>query len=424
MYHKHMKKNIFFIVSSIAVVALSLPSIIVNAEQNDEAIQSRKIIIWNKVGDESEHRDRISRHGRFIKDVSIIHGSVAELSDFDADELASSKDVLRIDDDPVASIAIVDDQRNFLRTRGNDAVSTLRAEARAPKGGATSPAPQVTPWGITAINAPLVWPTGNTANPIKVGVIDTGISSSHPDLKANIKGGVNTINSRRSWNDNNGHGAHVAGIIAGINNTQGVVGGAPQADLYAIKVLGANGSGYYSDIIEGLQWAIANRMQVVNMSLGGTTDYQPLHDAVIAAKNAGILVVAAAGNSGGSVIFPAAYDEALAVSATDSANNIASFSSRGAEVDIAAPGVSIYSTYKGTAYATLSGTSMAAPHVTAAAALVFNTSVASSTDSNNNGLWDPNEVFAKLTSTAVDLGTAGLDNLFGYGLVNALAATQ
>jgi subtilisin family serine protease len=238
-----------------------------------------------------------------------------------------------------------------------------------------------------------------------------------------VKGGVNTINPRKNWNDDNGHGSHVAGTAAGLDNDIGVIGVGPAIDLYAIKVLDKNGSGFLSDVIEGIQWAIANGMQVINMSLGTSADIQSFHDAVIAAKNAGLVTVAAAGNSGGAVIFPAAYPEAIAVSATDENNVIASWSSRGPEVDLSAPGVSIYSTYKGTGYATLSGTSMAAPHVTGSAALVLNTSVGLY-DVNANGIWDPDEVQTKLQATATDLGDGGFDILYGWGLVNAFAATQ
>ena len=159
------------------------------------------------------------------------------------------------------------------------------------------------------------------------------------------------------------------------------------------------------------------------MSLGTGSNIQSFHDAVIAAKNAGIVVVVAAGNDGGPVNFPAAYPEVIAVSATDQNNVIASWSSRGPEVDLAAPGVGIYSTYKDTGYATLSGTSMATPHVAGAAALVLNTLVGPY-DANANGKWDPDEVQTKLQSTATDLGNAGFDNLYGWGLVNAYTATR
>ena len=102
-------------------------------------------------------------------------------------------------------------------------------------------------------------PLGNTADPIKVGIIDTGISNKHPDLLTNVKGGVNTINPRKNWNDDNGHGSHVAGIVAALDNDIGVIGVGPKIDLYAIKVLGASGSGYLSDVIEGNP--VGNRQQ-------------------------------------------------------------------------------------------------------------------------------------------------------------------
>ncbi|MBI4120081.1 MAG: S8 family peptidase [Parcubacteria group bacterium] len=282
---------------------------------------------------------------------------------------------------------------------------------------------QTLPWGIDRVDAELVWPSGNTADPVKVGIVDTGISNKHPDLLANVKGGVNTINSKKGWNDDNGHGSHVAGTVAAINDASGVVGAAPAADLYAIKVLGANGSGYLSDVIEGIQWGVTNGMQILNMSLGTASNILSFEEAVQAAKTAGVTLVAAAGNSGGAVNYPAAYQEVIAVSATDQNNVIASFSSRGPEVDLAAPGVSILSTYKGTLYATMSGTSMAAPHVTGAAALVMNTAVGAS-DANGNGKWDPDEVQTKLQATVTDLGDLGFDNLYGWGLVNAFAAVQ
>ncbi len=350
---------------------------------------SRKIVVFRDDIRDIAKDEIIARTGAVkLKNLDLINAKSISISAKAAEKLRENSSVVRVDEDVE--------------------VFTLA---------------QVLPWGVDRVDAELVWPSLNTADLIKVGIIDTGISNKHFDLLANIKGGINTINARKGWNDDNGHGSHVAGTVAAVHNTIGVVGVAPAVDLYAIKVLGANGSGYLSDIIEGIQWAVNNKMQVINMSLGTSSNIQSFRDAVIAAKNAGIVVVAAAGNSGGAVIFPAAYPEAIAVSATDSSDKIASFSSRGPEVDLAAPGVSIYSTYKGTGYATLSGTSMAAPHVAGVAALVLNTPVGLY-DSNANGKWDPSEVQKKLQDKAVDLGTTGFDNLYGFGLVNAFSAVQ
>ena len=384
-----------------------------------EVEPSRKIVVFKEgvslgerdsaLGDLSHNR--IKRLERALTADVVVGASNHELA-----RLSAHPAVLRIDEDVVVYA---------LERAPRPLISGERfGSARRGGGGTQVALPQQLPWGIDRIDAELVWPGGNSANPIKVGIIDTGISLSHPDLSSNIKGNINTINSKKKGNDDNGHGSHVAGIVAALNNTQGVVGGAPLADLYAIKVLGANGSGYLSDIIEGLDWAIARDLDVVNMSLGTTADVQSFHDAVARAYYAGITIICAAGNNGGAVIYPAAYPEVIAVSATDSSDTLASWSSRGPEVDLAAPGVSIYSTYKGTGYETLSGTSMASPHVTAAAALLLNRPVRVSEDTDGDGAWDPSEVAAHLQSTATDLGALGTDIFYGAGLVNAFAALE
>lgn len=355
-------------------------------------------------------RSRVKRLSRAIS-ADVLEGAKAsELA-----ELLARPGVKRIDDDVIVYA---------LEQSAEARAADERAEVRASGKGGTQAAPaQALPWGIDRIDAELVWPT-NSADPIKVGIIDTGVSLSHPDLALNIKGSYNAINARRSANDDNGHGSHVAGIVAALNNTIGVIGAAREADLYAIKVLSSSGSGYLSDIIEGIDWAIYRDLDVINMSLGTTADVQSFHDAVIRAAAAGITVVAAAGNNGGAVNYPGAYSEVIGVGALDSADALASWSSRGPEVDLAAPGVSIYSTYKGSGYATLSGTSMASPHVAAAAALLLNRAIRSEEDADGDGAWDPEEVKARLQATATDLGAAGTDSLYGAGLVNAFAAVQ
>lgn len=389
-----MKRTSIVVLAILALAALIGPGTFADREDG-----GRFIVVFSDTVNESAQDELVARHGG-VKVKELPHGERVVVLPNRASERA-----LRLE----SGVAHMEED------------ITLFASAK-PVQQAAQPA-ETLPWGIDRVDAELVWPTGNTANPIRVGVIDTGISLSHPDLQANIAGGVNTINPRKSANDDNGHGSHVAGTIAGLDNTIGVIGVAPQANLYAIKVLGANGSGYLSDVIEGIDWGIANGMQVLNMSLGTSSNSQLLHDAVIRAYNAGIVVVAAAGNSGGSVEYPGAYPEVIGVSATDASDQIASFSSRGPEVDLAAPGVSVFSTYKGSGYATLSGTSMATPHVAGVAALVLNTPVgAYDTDADN--VWDPSELLLKLQNRATDLGLLGPDDLYGAGLVNAASATQ
>ncbi|MDO8683681.1 MAG: S8 family peptidase [Armatimonadota bacterium] len=276
--------------------------------------------------------------------------------------------------------------------------------------------PQSLPWGIARVNAPTAWDI-SVGMGVKVAVLDTGIQLNHPDLAANIAGGYNATNPVRSPSDGNGHGTHVAGTIAAANNSIGVVGVAPQARLYAVKALGNSGLGTLSDVIEGLTWCIDNGIQVVNMSLGASTDNETFHNAIIKVYEAGITQVVAAGNNGGgygsgtgAVDYPGAYPEVIAVSAIDSSNRFAVFSSAGPAVDLAAPGVNVLSTYIKSGYATMSGTSMATPHVTGVVALRLASHPGES----------PDQVKAVLQSTAVDLGLS--TDQQGAGLVNAYAA--
>ncbi len=271
---------------------------------------------------------------------------------------------------------------------------------------------QKLPWGVDKIDAEL---SANTGAGVKVCIVDTGIDKSHPDLQANILGGKNfvakgaTVDPNK-WGDDNGHGTHVAGTIAALDNSIGVVGVAPQTSLLAAKVLNRQGSGYTSDVIAGIEYCVLNGAEVISMSLGSSSDTQTLHDAVDAAYASGSLLVAAAGNDyGGQVSYPAAYDSVIAVSATDSNDNLASFSNIGPQVELAAPGVNVLSTWLGGGYNTISGTSMATPHVSGVAALAIQA----------NPSMSNLEIRALMQNTADDLGSAGKDNLFGYGLVNA-----
>ncbi|MEW6545699.1 MAG: S8 family peptidase [Bacillota bacterium] len=280
------------------------------------------------------------------------------------------------------------------------------------------PAQQL-PWGVDRIDADLAWASSRGTG-VKVAIVDTGIDKDHPDLVDNLKGGYLAIQTgvykRKGpdgWDDDNGHGTHVAGIVAAVDNTIGVVGVAPEAWLYGVKVLDRTGSGYYSDIIEGIQWCIDNGMQVINMSLGGSTDSPALHDAVIAAYNSGITIVCAAGNSGpeeDTVAYPARYPEVIAVAATAADDSVPDFSSRGPEVDIAAPGVSILSTWNDGGYATASGTSMASPHVAGTVALYLAA----------QGPASPDQVRQHLMATAEPLPYPS--TWVGAGLVDAQAA--
>lgn len=257
---------------------------------------------------------------------------------------------------------------------------------------------QTLPTGVNRVDAELN--TANTGSGIGVAVIDTGIDLAHPDLSSAVVAGKSCI-AGKTANDDNGHGTHVAGTIGARNNTLGVVGVAPGVNLIAVKVLNSQGSGTWSQIICGIDWVTANatkyNIKVANMSLGGSgvsdnncglSNNDALHYAICKSRNAGVIYVVAAGNSTASTstTVPAGYNDAvITVSALADSDGksgglgvttsygkddtFASFSNFGAEVDLGAPGVSIYSTYMGGGYATMSGTSMASPHVAGGAAL-------------------------------------------------------
>ena len=265
-------------------------------------------------------------------------------------------------------------------------------------------------WGVTRIGAGIVHDGGNTGAGVKVAIIDSGIDYTHSDLNDNYVGGIDYVNGDEDPMDDAGHGTHCAGIVAAEDNDEGVVGVAPGAKLYAVKVLDATGRGYVSDVIAGIDWSVAEDMQIISLSLGGG-DLESMEAACDAAYGAGIVVVASAGNSGNppgrgdNVGYPAAYSSVIAVAATDSNDERARWSSTGPDVELAAPGVSIYSTVPD-GYATYSGTSMACPHVAGTAALVI---------ASNSSLTNM-DVRQRLQETADDLGAP---DWYGYGLVDA-----
>ncbi len=270
-------------------------------------------------------------------------------------------------------------------------------------------------WGVKKIGSGTVHDGGNTGSGVKVAILDTGIDYSHPDLAANYQGGYDFVNNDADPRDDEGHGTHVAGTVAAADDGQGVVGVAPGAALYALKVLDSSGSGSFSSIIAALEWCVANGIQVTNNSYGSSQDPGPLvQQAFDAAQAAGIVNVASAGNSGNpsgkgdNVGYPARYASTIAVAATDASDARASFSSTGAAVELSAPGVGVSSCKLGGGYISYSGTSMASPHVAGAVALCL-----AAGQSDPRGL---------LATTAVDLGVSGRDAKFGYGRIDLVAA--
>ncbi len=239
------------------------------------------------------------------------------------------------------------------------------------------------PDGIQLMKAPEVWEPSKRGKGVVVAILDTGCQVDHPDLKDRIIGGRNFTTDDNGdpdqFGDSNGHGTHVAGTIAAAENSQGVVGIAPQVDLLILKVLDSSGNGGYQNLIGAIDYALqwqgaeGEKVRILSMSLGGETDDSALHDAIIRATDSGVLVVCAAGNTGQvERQFPGGYNEVVGVGAVDLSKKLAPFSTMNKEIDVVAPGVEIVSTYPGSRYAVLSGTSMSTPHVAGAAALIIN----------------------------------------------------
>jgi subtilisin family serine protease len=293
---------------------------------------------------------------------------------------------------------------------------------------------QTLPWGVERIGAPAVHASGNKGTGINVAILDTGIDTDHPDLSY-VYGYDFSGDNDPDPEDFDGHGTHVAGTVAALDNDIGVIGVAPEANLYILKIFTDDGSGSYSDAVEALEWCIGtysddvsgNEIQVISMSWGSKTQQGDpgIEPWINQAYDLGILLVGAAGNEGNpagvgdNVIYPARYENVIAVAATDDTDTRAWWSSTGPAVELAAPGVSILSTYLDAGYTTMSGTSMACPHVSGTAALVLASTIDSNYDFDGDGVWDNDEVRKKLQDTADDLGETGRDNKYGYGLVDA-----
>ncbi len=280
-------------------------------------------------------------------------------------------------------------------------------------------------WNLDRIRAYQAWDVSTGGN-VRIAIVDTGISPTHPDLAGKVVWGIRYYGdgwSDSNWQDDNGHGTHVAGIASAVtNNGQGVAGVTWGASLLAIKVLDSAGSGSYYDVARGILAAADQGARVINLSLGSQASSSGLADAVKYAQDRGALVVAASGNYGNDVpVYPAACADVVAVGATNESDQWASYSSYGPHLWVAAPGgdgsggvLSTYWASGSDVYAWLTGTSMAAPHVSGLAALLW------SINSDMSAL----SLRSILSGTADDLGAPGWDPCYGWGRINAERAAR
>ena len=319
--------------------------------------------------------------GKVKHEFSIINGVAAELPENAIEAISKNKDVLYIQPD--------------IEVFAHDQEIT---------------------WGVQKVNA-LAVHTSTKGAGVKIAILDSGIDYTHPDLDDNYQGGFDFVNYDNDPMDDYGHGTKVAGIIAAEDNNFGILGVAPEASIYGVKVLSSGGSGSTSNVIRGIEWAVENDMDIISMSLGGTSGYYAYETAINNAYNSGVLLIASAGNYGSTatdnVAYPAKYNSVIAVSAIYENNNLCSFSSVGPAVELTAPGYRLKTTAIGGNYNFFSGTSAAAPFVSGVAALTM---------AQNPTLTNV-EIRQKLLQNVVDLGTSGRDNKFGYGIPTLIIET-
>jgi subtilisin family serine protease len=276
---------------------------------------------------------------------------------------------------------------------------------------------EIIDWGLALLHVPDHWKQ-TQGDGVRVALLDSGIDESHPDLAAAIDEARDFTQSRRGPADRNGHGTHVAGIVAARQNNRGVIGVAPQSRLLIAKVLGDDGIGNSAAVAAGVDWACDHGASIISMSLGSPQPDVQLRQAIERAAAKGVFVIAAAGNAGrpNSVNYPARWRETVAVAAVDRNGQLSRFSSRGPQVDIAAPGQDVLSTFRNGGYAKLSGTSMAAPFVAGVVALLI--ALHRGATDARTPLQSIDDLLEHLYRTASDAGAIGHDPGYGWGLIN------
>lgn len=267
-------------------------------------------------------------------------------------------------------------------------------------------------YALVNIRAPQGWDVTTGSHLVTIAIVDSGVDQTHPELAPKLLPGYDFVNADADPQDDNGHGTHVAGIAAAMsNNGLGMAGVSWGARILPVKVLNAFNTGTYSNVAAGIVWATDQGAHVINLSLGGASPSLTLENAVNYAAAHGVLMAAAAGNTGGALLYPARYPAVIAVASTNAANLRAPSSAFGPELDLSAPGVSIYSLAPGGGYTILSGTSMSAPHISGALALLLSLPGVG-----------PAQARSYLETSALDLDTPGWDVFTGYGLIQLDAA--
>lgn len=316
--------------------------------------------------------------------------------------------------DAISAVSVTLPNEQLVQTASNDSSIEYVEENST-----VTAAGQTTTWGYRTVKANTATSLGYTGKGVKIAIIDSGINSKHPDLK--VAGGVSKVENSSAFTDGNGHGTHVAGVIGAQNNSIGTVGVAPDSLIYSVKVLSANGVGTLEGVVAGIQWAIDQKVDIINMSLTTINDDKALRDIAQKAYEAGIVVIAASGNERekglyNDVLYPARFSSVIAVGSVSKLNKLSYFSNYGASQELVAPGEGILSSFtdsKTTSnedYAISEGTSVASPFV----AGTFAQYMEAYPHLSNIQLRET------VKRAAVDLGVKGRDNTYGNGLVQSL----
>lgn len=313
-----MKKTL----ASVALLVISAtPLLAETAERKSYLVGTKGRVAPRVLMQEIDSLGTETRAFRFVE------GFAAELTEEEVRELRASRRVRFVEPDPEK------------KAMASPLISASKS--------------QVTPYGIGAVNASRIWSI-STGRTVKVGVIDSGIDKTHPDLAPVYKGGYDFIDKDDDPTDDHGHGTHVAGTIAAVDNQVGVVGVAPNVEIYALRTLkrtaSGNATGSTAAVIAAIDWAIANKLNIISLSLGSDSSSTLEREAFNRAEAAGVLAIAASGNGYDEnpvdgISYPAAYESVVSVGATDAASKIAAFSQRGPGLDIVAPGVEVMSTF-------------------------------------------------------------------------------
>jgi type VII secretion-associated serine protease mycosin len=409
------------ILSSIVALIFSLGSSCqrLNIVQNQEYLNNlHEVIIKRKNNFNSNNYNSIVNSSNYVKNIKSLGIDVVKVPKEQSLEeyiktLSNDPSIEYVEPNYVRKIALLEDDLN------SNAI--ISSSVKGFKNMFNDPDIDLQ-YGLSIVKANLAWQITTGSPKVNIAVIDTGVDLNHPDLKDNLSRGYVSVKGVTSPNDDNGHGTHVAGIIASISNNQkGGVGLSPNCKIMPIKSLSAKGEGNDSDIAEGIIWAVDNGANIINLSLGGPSAGKTLENAIKYAYNSNVLVIAAMGNNGQRVKnYPAAYKNVIAVGATDQNNKSASFSNYGDWISVTAPGLRIYSTFPtykvelsrfnlSPGYASMSGTSMAVPFVSGLAGLII---------SRYPGIKRA-DIRRKIENSSNDVDKNGYDEFFGYGVIDA-----